>query len=390
MLCLFPLLASVLLCAQQNTQSVPARQSSAAAASEYGWKQVSFTSSSRVGFRGWNQIIYDPVQKKILAWMAVSGCGDPWSNAVWTYDTSSATFERKTWTGSGDLAADNCAKPTFVSNPKSHPGDRHPYHQMTYDTKRGRMWIFGGVADGGKCDASGPGTCGYVDTWYYDSKDNAWTCTDDGGGCNNDVSKMTSPGRRTEGAMVYDAANDMVVFFGSLRVGNPTNDTWHFSPSQNKWTKVSAQGSPPPSEGDSLVYDSVDHKVVMFGGRGVIDRKVVRFMNQVWIYDAGREKWTDPHPAEAPPGAVFPPLAYDPTRNVVVYYNAPGSTWVYSVPQNRWTNLNLPGGPVISIPAAVSMTYDPGTDTFVLMNAVHKEIWYLKLPPGAAPGGSAP
>ena len=331
--------------------------------------------------RGWNQIIYDPVQKKVLMWMAVSGCGDPWSNALWAYDTATSTFERKTWTGSGELVDGNCAKPTFIANAKNHPGDRHPYHQMTYDTTRGRLWIYGGVADNGKCDGSGPGNCDYVDTWYYDSKTNTWACTDTGGGCNNRESKMTNPGHRVEGAMQYDAANDVIILFGSLKSGNPTDDTWQFSPAENKWARVATQGSPSIREADSIVYDSADRKLVMFGGSGVMNHKMVRFLNDIWIYDAARRKWSNPEPADPPPGARFPPMAYDSKRNLVVYYQAPGSVWAYSVSENRWTRLNVKGGPAIEVPAGPSMAYDVSTDTFVL---VYKQVWQLKLLPSPA------
>lgn len=310
--------------------------------------------------------------------MAESGCDDPWSNALWAYDAASSVFVRKTWDGSGQLKNGNCISPIFQANPPHHPGDRHPYHQMTYDTARGRMWIYGGGSDSGKCDGSGPGNCNYVDTWYYDSRSNQWTCADAGGGCNNDNSRMTNPGRRTEGAMIYDPTSDVIVFFGSLLGGNPTNDTWHYSPSSNAWTRVSdngAHGMPPAREANSMVYDSVDDKIVMFGGTG---RGGV-LLNDLWFYNTARKKWSNPNPRNAPNGARFPAVAYDPIRNIVLYYNGPNNLWAYSAAENLWTKLNISGGPTIDVPAGVSIAYDAHEDTYVLIKAQAREVWQLKL-----------
>jgi hypothetical protein len=351
-----------------------------------GWIREPLKADGRIGFRSWHRLTYDPVQQKILAWMAVSGCDDPWSNALWAYETASNTFLRKTWSGSGNLVDGNCTRPVFLAQSPHHPGDRHPYHQMAYDTTRGRMWIYGGIADNGKCDASGPGFCSYVDTWYYDSRTNTWSCTDTGGGCNNETSKMTNPGRRTEGAMVYDSENDVVVLFGSLLGGNPTNDTWHYSPSTDAWTRVLDNGAPslpPAREANSMAYDSVDHKIVMFSGTG----KGKVLLNDIWFYDAERKRWTNPKPQDPPPGARFPVIAYDPSRNLVVYYKGPGNLWAYSGTTNQWTKFNIAGGPTIEVPAGVSMAYDVHADTYVLMEAQGRQVWQLKL--ARAPGSSS-
>ncbi len=177
--------------------------------------------------------------------------------------------------------------------------------------------------------------------------------------------------------MAYDPQHDVIIFFGSLAMGNPTGDTWQYSPAANTWTRLSQEG-PPPRNGDSMVYDSVDHVIVMFGGRGRVRGEVGNF-NDVWLYDAGKKKWMDRRPPDPPPGAKFPALAYDDHRNLVVYYHSPGNLWAYSVPRNRWFKLDVAGGPTIEMPSATSMTYDAGADTFVLMKAEHREVWQLKL-----------
>lgn len=356
----------------------PAAAAAASSPAAPGWTNEVLHNNPRGGFRNWYRLIYDPVQRKVLAWMAVSACDDPWSNALWAYDPVAHNFERKTWAGSGAVVDGKCARPVFLARAHNHPGDRHPYHQMTYDTKRGRLWIYGGVSDSGKCDGSGPGYCTYVDTWYYDSRTNSWTCTDKGGGCNNDTSKMTNPGRRLEGAMEYDPDHDVLVLFGSSVGGSPTSDTWEYSPRENTWTRVlpdGALGSPPSRQADSMVYDSVDHKIILFGGNG----RKNQLLNDLWFYDAGRRKWTNAKAKNPPPGSRFPALAYDPARNIVLYYKGPTDLWAYSPAGNEWTKLPLTGGPEIKMAAGTSLTYDPDTDTYVLFQTQGRQVWQLKL-----------
>jgi hypothetical protein len=242
------------------------------------------------------------------------------------------------------------------------------------------MWAYSGLSDSGGC-RGGQGSCDYIDTWYFDSASLTWTCTDTGGGCNYNQTSMVTPGIRAEGAMVYDPVNDVVVLFGSLLQGNITNDTWHYYPASNTWSQIypnDSPGTPARRNADSIVYDSVDHKIVMFAGSSVNNGQQV-LLNDVWLYDAGTRTWTNPRPANPPAAGKFPPLAYDSHRNLVIYYGGPGNTWGYSVPNNTWTNLQVQGGPVILVPNGTSMTYDESTDTLLMFGGAGSEVWKLKL-----------
>src|SRR5438552_1664927 len=110
-------------------------------------------------------------------------------------------------------------------------------------------------------------------------------------------------------------------------------------------------------------------------------------LNDIWFYDAERKSWTNPKPQDPPPGARFPAIAYDPSRNLVVYYKGPGNLWGYSGTTNQWTKFNIAGGPTIEVPAGVSMAYDVHADTYVLMEAQGRQVWQLKL--ARAPGSSS-
>ena len=101
---------------------------------------------------------------------------------------------------------------------------------MAYDSRRGRVVLFGG-ADASK-------VCG--DTWEWDG--NRWTQV-----------SVTGPGPRTFPAMTYDSLRRRVVLFGRNRVlfgRNPEenkylDDTWEWD--GRRWMQIKVPG--PPSAG---------------------------------------------------------------------------------------------------------------------------------------------
>jgi hypothetical protein len=83
----------------------------------------------------------------------------------------------------------------------------------TYDSKRGRVLVFGGGGTGGKADL-----------WAWDG--GAWKLIAEGG-----------PEPRSMGYMAYDKQRDRVVMFGGRKGWpNDLNDTWEFDGS--RWRRV--------------------------------------------------------------------------------------------------------------------------------------------------------
>jgi hypothetical protein len=227
------------------------------------------------------------------------------------------------------------------------------------------MYLFSGVCQG------------YIlsDTWAYNSATNAWT----------QVTPSTQPAARMEGAMTYDAAHDVVVLYGGLAPYSTSSDTWHYAPGSNTWTQMSPSAVPPPLAGHSMVYDSINQKVVLFGGYSAYGGPL---LNGTWIYDAGTKTWNNPNPSSAPPGLDFPALAFDSKRGLVVLYAGPSVMWAYNVATNQWSQLSVSGGPAITdaggSPCAqcVSMAYDAGTDKYILTSqdaSYYTATWELSL-----------
>ncbi|MCZ6491842.1 MAG: hypothetical protein O7A06_15105 [Acidobacteria bacterium] len=324
-----------------------------------GWTQV-FPPSGPT-HTGESILVFDQNISKTLYYSS-DNLFTQYGNSLWAYDSTTKTWEMKTHSGSGEEA--------ICTNSATHPADRHPYH-MTYDTTRGRTYTYGS-----HCSNSSIVT-GFTDTWYYDSAANSWI----------EVFPTTNPGIRNESSIAYDSTNDLIVLYGGLDECCPNNETWHYIPSTNTWQQITTTGNPGLRGGHSMVYDSVNQHVVMFGGY----RTYIVAIDELWLYNPATKTWINPNPSVGPPPTVWPPLAFDPTRGLVVLYAGLNNVWTYDVaaalvnPTTAWQNLNITGGPDPNNEGfqSISMTYDSSTDTFIAINTDGfgvTEMWELKLP----------
>ena len=146
--------------------------------------------------------------------------------------------------------------------------------------------------------------------------------------------------------------------------------------SHNLWTKLAQEGTRPPARlGHSMVYDSSNGLVVVFGGTG----DNVAF-NDTWTYDPSANTWTARNPSGTLPAARYNhTMAYDPATDRVIMFGgaftpsgSPGSTdtvlsdtWAYNPAINAWTNLD-PAGTLPSPRAQQSMVYDPSSGRVIM------------------------
>lgn len=137
---------------------------------------------------------------------------------------------------------------------------------MTYDAARGRVVLFGGDADQGQVFSGGFG-----DTWTWDGAN--WS----------QVSSGASPPARAWAGLAYDAAVGKSVLFGGLSGPQATlmNDTWTWDGVH--WAQQRLAGSPPPRQDASLVYDTAQQVVVLYGGSGASGSNP--YLADTWVWD---------------------------------------------------------------------------------------------------------
>jgi Galactose oxidase, central domain/Kelch motif len=169
------------------------------------------------------------------------------------------------------------------------------------------------------------------------------------------------PAPRAGHAMVFDAANKVVLLFGGLAAGNqPLNDTWSWD--GQDWTELQDIG-PPARFVHAMAYDSARQRTVLFGGASPIQP-----LGDTWEWDG--ESWTqmqDTGPsARAEHGMVF-----DAARaRVVLFGGSTGAasqsdTWVWD--GSDWSQVEDTGP---SARRGHAMAYDGVRSRTVLFGGV--------------------
>lgn len=138
------------------------------------------------------------------------------------------------------------------------------------------------------------------------------------------------PAPRVESTVVYDSVNArMIIFGGGLGATSPcANDVWVLSNANSvggtpTWGQLSPTGGPPsPRNAHSAVYDQGSNRMIVFGG----DNCFATFNNEVWVLTnanglGGTPTWTLLTTAGTPPAPSESMSAvYDPVNNRMILF----------------------------------------------------------------------
>lgn len=222
-------------------------------------------------------------------------------------------------------------------------------HGLAYDAARGVTVLFGGYSPAGR----------FSDTWTWDGT--RWLDVTPSG-----TERIDFPSARANPAMAYDPGRSVVVLVGGYD-GAPLAETWEWD--GVAWTDVTPAGTPgvdmpPPLYDAGLAYDGAAGHLLLFGGLSSDQWEA-----GTWTWDGA--SWTDVSPTgvagvDFPEGRIWPGLAYDSRRSVVVLVG--GSTeagpsndvWEWSA--GAWTEVTVTAGiEGVHYPtagSAMSMVYD--------------------------------
>ena len=140
------------------------------------------------------------------------------------------------------------------------------------------------------------------------------------------------------------------------------------------WEKIETPSKPIPPRGvQSMVYDSLRHKVILFGGAPANDVG----LNDLWDYDG--TNWIQKFPLNTPPTRYYSSMVYDKNRSVIVLFggedwpNLYNDTWEYN--GIDWEHIDTPHKP-ITRHSWQGMAYDSWRGKVVLFGGWH---WYTFL-----------
>ena len=187
-------------------------------------------------------------------------------------------------------------------------------HNITYDSLRGRVVMYGGVRSNAPL----------YETWAWDGA--SWTPL---------VTRIAPKGAAWPG-LAYATSRDRIVLFGGY-VLQDYNDTWEFDGTE--WHRMAPVHSPPVRIRPVLAYHAGIDKVVLFGGFAFAD---------TWLWDG--HDWTEVDTPVHPIARDLHAMAYDRDRQVLVLFGGRdigagllGDHWEFD--GNQWRQIILPTMP---------------------------------------------
>ncbi|MEM4308836.1 MAG: kelch repeat-containing protein [Thermoplasmata archaeon] len=193
-------------------------------------------------------------------------------------------------------------------------------HGIVYHEAKDLFVLFGGFLQSGVRSS---------ETWVYNHSSNRWTL----------MFSDPAPSARTYMGLVYDPDTELIVLFGGYGATTGLNDTWVYDITTNTWTSRVNSGAPSPRNGHGMVYDTVNKKVLVFGGYNTSGST---YNNETWVYDVNTNVWTKQNPAVAPLARAYFASAYGNGQFFIFggesnsgYLN---DTWAYSLSTNTWSN----------------------------------------------------
>jgi Mg-chelatase subunit ChlD len=271
---------------------------------------------------------YDSTNDKVVLFGGYDGSKK--YDETWEYDTVTHT-----WIG------------PYLPNPR--PSARYK-HQMDYDSVNNRIVLFGGY-DGSNDD----------ETWEYDTVSHTW---------HGPYIPSPHPSARQNHDLVYDSINNRIVLFGGWG-GTNADNTWEYETSSHTWYgPYKPTPRPSPRVSHAMAFDIANNKVVLFGGFKSVNN------NETWEYDTSSHVWTGPLSLSKKPSArEILAMAFDSINNKVVLFGGwdgdyDDETWEYTHTSSPIThnftvtvrvNSDVPNGTILTNTVTLDYTDSKGS-----------------------------
>jgi hypothetical protein len=120
------------------------------------------------------------------------------------------------------------------------------------------------------------------------------------------------------------------------------DDTWIYSYGNNTWTELNITGKPDTRYWHGMVYDSINHQVIVYGGRHTVATGVA--LEDTWILNLSTNQWTEVLPLSHPSNRMDFSMVYDTNNQKSIVFGGfrfeggtLGDTWIYAYNSNSWS-----------------------------------------------------
>jgi N-acetylneuraminic acid mutarotase len=270
-----------------------------------------------------------------------------------------------------DLWAFDCGNRKWIPVHTSRRPPARGNANVVYDPDRHQLVLFGGIAR----ERLG-------DTWVYDINANAW----------HEMTPAVSPPPRSDAGMAYDAANGKMILFSGYGLDAPGRsqdtygDTWAYDPGTNSWTEMRPASFPPVMYGQTMIYDSVHHQVLQWGGHASAYQNGLAtshwYEEEMWRYDYAGNRWEKlAYGTPSPPPRYWHQAIVDATGWLLIFggNGARGflnDTWITNPERNAWARMNATAVP--SPRANAAMAYDTTHNVVILFGGLEEDFTDLR------------
>jgi hypothetical protein len=185
----------------------------------------------------------------------------------------------------------------------------------------------------------------------------------------------TLPSARYGHSAAMDSVNHRMIIFGGNSDTDALNDTWILTNADGKhgqptWIQLLADNAPPAGSYSTGMYDPNSNRMVLYGGASGTDIWVLTNANGL---GAGTASWIQLLPGNGALPSVLTSWeaeVYDPAHNVLIVYDSTAGVWVLSNANGLggaplWTQLNVSmGGPFAC--AGFTAVYSPNSNRMIV------------------------
>jgi hypothetical protein len=211
-------------------------------------------------------------------------------------------------------------------------------------------------------------------TYEWNGKTKQWANT----------TPVTSPGARRSHNMAYNPLTDKILMFGGRKAGSPYswNDTWEYNCALKTWAQLSPVTVPKERYCQSMVWDSYNSRIWMFGGYNPYDGH----FNQFWYWSG--TNWINSG-ITGPSARRCSGMVYNTSNNKIILYGGwPSSgvptpdkrdTWEFDCVTLAWADVTTGTQPRdmwesdgSDSDAIINMIYNPNNNTAVIYTSPYR------------------
>jgi hypothetical protein len=157
-----------------------------------------------------------------------------------------------------------------------------------------------------------------------------------------------APAPRVNAAAVYDSLNHRLVIFGGKAATGDLNDVWAFDLRNNSWSNLTPSSGtmPAPRFTANGVYNFAKQQMIMWSGQGSA------FFNDVWAFDLNAQSWSQFNPPNPKPNIRYGTAAvFDPKAKELVTFagftdaGRFDDTWRFNVNSETWKEVSTVAHP---------------------------------------------